>query len=297
MRAMSRFRGADWAALGTAVLAASIFAAPARAATVVGQAPPITGTPTTCGPGTSFVQTAVATGPSYAVPAGGGVITAWRYAAAAEPNRRIGLGVYTRQGMTSIFTVVAEDFEPSTPSILNAFAVRIPVAGGELIGLRTTGASNVTCAYLTATSGDIYYSRMSPPLNAPTDFGGFFGPSRLDVAAVVEPDADHDGYGDESQDCAATDARRHDDCTPPVSKLLKHPKRETHSQTAKFTFTSDDPNASFQCKLDRKKFRLCTSPRKLKHLKPRRHRFQVRGIDRVGNLGAGAKFRWRVLAD
>ena len=34
--------------------------------------------------------------------------------------------------------------------------------------------------------------------------GGF----RLNVAADIEPDADHDGYGDETQDCCATDPSR-----------------------------------------------------------------------------------------
>src|SRR5262249_26105058 len=37
----------------------------------------------------------------------------------------------------------------------------------------------------------------------------------------------------------------------PQTKLAKHPRKKTALRTAKFTFSSDQPGATFQCKLDK----------------------------------------------
>ena len=42
--------------------------------------------------------------------------------------------------------------------------------------------------------------------------------------------------------------------------------------------------ATFLCKLDRKPFRACKSPKTYRHLKPGKHRFQVEALDSTGNL-------------
>jgi hypothetical protein len=49
-----------------------------------------------------------------------------------------------------------------------------------------------------------------------------------------------------------------------------------------------------QCRLDKKDFAPCTSPVKLKKLKPRKHTFRIRALDQGGNPGPEAKARWRV---
>ena len=41
--------------------------------------------------------------------------------------------------------------------------------------------------------------------------------------AVLEPDADHDGYGDESQDCSPADPTSQAGCTPPPPSFLPNP--------------------------------------------------------------------------
>ncbi|MGH2677362.1 MAG: lactonase family protein [Actinomycetota bacterium] len=82
---------------------------------------------------------------------------------------------------------------------------------------------------------------------------------------------------------------------PPQTKITKKPKKKTVKQRAKFAFRSDDPEASFECKFDRKKFKACHSPKKYR-VKPGRHRFQVRGVDIWGNSDpTPAKFKWRVV--
>ena len=82
---------------------------------------------------------------------------------------------------------------------------------------------------------------------------------------------------------------------PPETKIKNGPKKRTESRKARFTFNSDEPGSTFECRLDRRPFKPCSSPRKLKRLKPKKHKFLVRATDRVGNVDPSpAKKRWRV---
>lgn len=45
-------------------------------------------------------------------------------------------------------------------------------------------------------------------------YGNAYTAATIYLSALVEPDADGDGYGDETQDCAPADAAVHDGCTP-----------------------------------------------------------------------------------
>jgi hypothetical protein len=74
------------------------------------------------------------------------------------------------------------------------------------------------------------------------------------------------------------------DKTPPDTKILKGPPKKTRKTTAKFKFSSTEAGSTFQCKLDRKPFKACASPKKYKKLKPGKHVFKVRAIDKAGNV-------------
>ena len=80
----------------------------------------------------------------------------------------------------------------------------------------------------------------------------------------------------------------------PKSKLNTHKRRKR----VKFKFTSDDPLATFTCRVDRGSFTPCTSPVVL-HLKAgkrrgMRHTFLVRSADLTGNSSGGAVRSLRV---
>ena len=60
--------------------------------------------------------------------------------------------------------------------------------------------------------------------------------------------------------------------------------RKVKKPKAKFRFSSSEPGLSFECRLDRRRFRPCTSPKGLKRLKEGRHEFFVRAIDSAGNV-------------
>jgi hypothetical protein len=63
------------------------------------------------------------------------------------------------------------------------------------------------------------------------------------------------------------------------------------------TFASSEANSTFTCKVDKSKAKACTSPFKLKKLKPGPHVFTVAATDAAGNTDASpAKLRFKVPA-
>jgi large repetitive protein len=84
------------------------------------------------------------------------------------------------------------------------------------------------------------------------------------------------------------------DRQPPNTRILRGPPRVTFKPLAKFRFASSEGQSSFQCKLDKRRWRGCANPFK-RTVKPGRHVFRVRAIDRFGNVDpTPARFGWRV---
>ena len=77
---------------------------------------------------------------------------------------------------------------------------------------------------------------------------------------------------------------------PPLLRPFRTPARR-----AEFTFGSSDVGSRFECKLDGKPYRACTSPQRVK-VKLGNHRFRVRAIDPQGRADATPPvFHWRVV--
>lgn len=84
------------------------------------------------------------------------------------------------------------------------------------------------------------------------------------------------------------------DRTPPQTRIVSGPARVGYERKAKFRFASSEAQSSFKCKVDKKKWKKCRSPYKLK-VRPGKHLFKVRAIDRFGNADPSpARFSWRV---
>jgi CSLREA domain-containing protein len=75
--------------------------------------------------------------------------------------------------------------------------------------------------------------------------------------------------------------------------ILKGPKGKIHSTKAKFKFVANEKGAKFECKLDRRKFKPCKSPKVYRGLKPGKHVFKVRAVKgkRVDPTPAKRKFK------
>ena len=73
------------------------------------------------------------------------------------------------------------------------------------------------------------------------------------------------------------------DTTPPDTSL-RASKINQAKRKATFRFSSSEPSSTFLCKLDRRAFSACSSPKTYKHLKPGKHRFRVEARDAAGNI-------------
>ncbi|HVQ58944.1 MAG TPA: hypothetical protein VMS60_08570 [Solirubrobacterales bacterium] len=81
----------------------------------------------------------------------------------------------------------------------------------------------------------------------------------------------------------------------PSTALTKKPAKRTNKRIARFQFVSDQPGSSFECKLDKRPFKVCKSPFKAKALKRGRHTFMVRAKNSAGVPDSTpAVYRWRV---
>jgi hypothetical protein len=165
----------------------------------------------TCATDTMYLQT-VSSGPSYAAPSSG-VITSWSYQADSAPPASIKLKVGrvppgTDLSTNANITVVGESTsQVPTANTLNDYPTQIPVQAGDFIGfyLGPTGF-DPGCENLDNSFRNQYSSDVAPGATAPfSDEGG-----ALDLAAVLEPDCDHDGLGDETQDPNTSS------CNPPA---------------------------------------------------------------------------------
>lgn len=73
------------------------------------------------------------------------------------------------------------------------------------------------------------------------------------------------------------------DTNPPQTKITKKPRSKSDSESVKYKFKSDEAGSSFVCKVDKKRYKPCSSPRKIK-VNEGKHKFSVRATDRAGNL-------------
>jgi hypothetical protein len=180
----------------------SLPAAPATAATTVGQLfTPVDG----CGGPITAIQTGAASGASYTIPSPG-VITSWTFQEGSAIVPGLKLKVGRSAGGTS-YTIIGESVAgPQTSFAPNTYPARISVKANDQIGIFSGAVvSSGGCASNTGDSGDTYVvvtSDVSP--NTTASFLSGFG-TKFPVSAVVEPDVDQDGFGDETQDKCPTE--------------------------------------------------------------------------------------------
>jgi hypothetical protein len=268
----------------------------ATAAVELGQ----TGTPTTsCGINDSLVQSVHTPSTSYAVPAGGGVITDWSFQASTT-GQTAKLMVFRPTAVPSQFVVVGKSaLATFTAGVRLTSPTRIPVQEGDLLGMRTQATGGGNCMVNGGGAANRIRFKTpqdpaDPPDGATLNLNEDYPDLTILVAASVEPDCDFDGFGDETQDpeLAAIQA-----CDPnaPVAMITGGPRDKTRRKQATFGFTGSDARAiaSFQCSLDGAAFTSCISPHTVR-VKKGKHTFQVRAVDQAGNVGSPVSDDWKV---
>lgn len=88
---------------------------------------------------------------------------------------------------------------------------------------------------------------------------------------------------DETGNTATTSRSFRVDATAPETKITKSPRK---GKKPKFSFEGNERDITFECQLNKGKFAPCSSPLKLKHVKPGKHRLSVRAVDAAGNVDA-----------
>jgi hypothetical protein len=164
--------------------------------------------------GSAVVQTAVpANARTYTVPANG-VITIWQ-SGTGQYSGWVKLDVFRQTG-PSEYMLVGSDGPRAAPSHSYPLytGVRVPVRAGDMLGLVGYGTNCQT--YF---AGSAYHSAAfaSDPALGSTVKPSMSGSAwALEVTAWIEPDADADGFGDETQDeCPANPAAQTAPCPPP----------------------------------------------------------------------------------
>jgi hypothetical protein len=217
-------------------MAMSVGAAkPVAAATEIGS---------TFDPGSSFcgnllLQSVSPPADPYAAPSAG-VITSWSYQASEVPVQ-IQLKVGRAAG-TNQFTIAGESAVETASSIpLNSFPARISVLAGDLIGIRPV---TIGLPCIRGMAAGYSYSAFVMGNDIPPGTTATFNPPvanvQLDVAASLEPDADRDDFGDETQDRCLGVAGPMDGC-PSNSFTFGKLKRNTNRGTALLTVNVPGP--------------------------------------------------------
>jgi hypothetical protein len=86
------------------------------------------------------------------------------------------------------------------------------------------------------------------------------------------------------------------DTTKPKVTIKKAPKAKSTSTAAKLRFVSNEAGSTFKCKLDKKAWANCKSPKTYRKLKLGKHVFKVKATDAVGNVSAVVKRKFTVQA-
>ena len=205
-----------------ALLLSSALPANASGAIKIGQASP-TDPLADCGSVQNLLQnTWAGTSPSYSVPSPG-VITAWAHRGDNTTPGSGGLQVWRSEA--GPFRLVGKStLQSFTAQVVNVFRTRIPVGIGNLIGFRSPETTNGCLgAGLSASDGVAVETGTDPN---PGDLRTFMsGPSSvlLNVEAVLEADADGDGFGDESQDDCPGQAGTNSGCPPATPAAQPQP--------------------------------------------------------------------------
>jgi hypothetical protein len=216
-----------------------------------------------------------------------GVVTRWRIKKGITNWGTVHLRVI-RAVATDTY-VGAGTSEPQAPGTVAGdflFPTRLPIAVGDFIGVNATsqwqGAPNQP--------GVVTHLVTSPPDGGPPSGSPIVQDEEIFVNADVEPDCDRDGFGDETQDPMIAQVLTCDPL-PPNGTINKGPKKlvktEKPKARVKFNFSSTETGSTFQCKLDRKPYKACSSPRRYRIKateEPKKHVFLLRTTDIAGNV-------------
>jgi hypothetical protein len=216
------------AALVSAAAVSLIAPALGQAATTIGQLDNSAQTAGNCSSGVGgrlFAQASTNGGAVYQVPAGS-VITSWatnaRQVGGAMALKVLAKGTDLGGGNSSYTVLQTSETQTTIANQVNQFRTRVPVPDGGTVGLHLpNGAFTQKCFFdpNTANNAQNVVHHGDSPTGA---VGSTFNTdvvvpnARLNLQVTYEPDADLDGFGDETQDLCPTNAATQGACPAAV---------------------------------------------------------------------------------
>lgn len=267
----------------------------------LGGVPSSPGSPDSCAPLTLAQIDTTAGTTAYQVPFDG-VVTRWRHRAqdafGAPGHVDMRLVLFSRDDTGTLTVRARSSARRLVAGGLNSFPARVEAVAGDLLGLSFTGAPT-ECDFDAGHADDALvfaFNYSTEP--APGDhFSGDIVPGfRGNIAAVVEPDVDADGYGDTSQDQCPAQPTGGQACdrTAPGTWFTRKPPARTRSHRAWFRFESSETPSTFRCRVDGGPFRACRTPA-IRMVSRGPHVFEVAAVDEWANRDRSAAVaRWRV---
>jgi parallel beta-helix repeat protein len=162
-------------------------------------------------------------------------------------------------------------------------------SGQTLTASASDGASGIAAV-------DYYYCTPSPCAPATLIGSSSTGPGYSFTWTTQPPDGTYDilaratdnaGNGTDSAKQSVQIAN-----TPPDTTITIHPPDPSNDPAPIFWFTSTDPTATFECKLDAAAYAACTSPTTLNGLADGSHTFSVRSVNAAGPDPTPATWAW-----
>jgi len=214
--------------------------------------------------------------PSYVVPTDG-VITSFSTMANAATGAQVRMVLFAPPTGNTYPVAAKTPVRALIPSVLNSFEVRIPVRAGWLLGGRFIG-SNVACSGSGSPSVTSGIDLTSSDLDTASEVTLTpLGTLLTDLSAVLEPDADHDGFGDVSQDGCPVSALAQAACPDPETTITKAPRKKSSKRKVTLAFTSSVPGSLFLVTVDGKKPVASLSPF-VRELGYGKHRISVQAV-------------------
>jgi hypothetical protein len=198
-------------------------------------------------PGNTVVQLSRAPGAPLPIAAPiDGVVTSWQMIASVGEPFAEAIKVMHPTPSPTAFEVTAESGYGIVSTGTNTFATRLPVQAGDRFG--GYGVRGVlTCSPAGTVADKMGFEAGNPTPGSPFASSAEHEVELSPVLVNIEADADHDGYGDETQDSCPKDASAHLlPCpvpTPPVPPLSIEVLSQAHS-TAAVVLISSSAQAS-----------------------------------------------------
>lgn len=173
---------------------------------------------------------------------------------------------------------------PETPAELS-FKFRIVDANAQDVGMRLTASLD----------GTVLIDSFDDPSTSFQQVAIAIPPDQIDMSVqTLRFEAFCTNMNPMVVECDRIDVDDVALLTGPPETAIDESEVKRRAGKAKFKFSSSHPGATFKCKLDRKPFKSCSSPRTYKRLMPGKHRFKAAAIDAGGNVDptpAVKKFR------